>query len=251
MTNTICEINVEDTTKPIDPIKKNLQKTGAVKVKKLLNDKHALTLAKSLGNIVHNSNANEYGIVKLMPLKCVPPQKNHTGFTKSSLYPHTDRSPLEKPPNLIFLWCKIPENKNGGIPVLVDCKSLAKDFSKNDPKSFNNLMIPGTTTFNDGIKSYKGAIFEKSIEKYITVRFRHDSCVFFNGEILDSVLCFMKYIEKHSIFLKLSHDEGYIIQNNRWLHGRTSFNTNRLVCRIHINSDYQKCHIPPGFLSPI
>ncbi len=251
MINIISEISIEDITKSVDLIKLELMEIGAVKIKNILDEEDAIRLANSLGSIVANPDANEDGVVKLMPLKQISPKKNYIGFTKSSLYPHTDRSPLEKPPNLLFLWCEIPEDEKGGASILVDCKSLAEDLSKHDLEHFNNLMIPGTTIFDDGIKSYKGSVFEKSINKYITVRFRYDNCVFFNGDILDSISCFMHYVDKHSTFIELNQGEGYIIQNNRWLHGRNSFTCNRLVCRIHINSDKNKCDIPPGFLSPI
>ncbi|MDL1912998.1 MAG: hypothetical protein FDW93_00505 [Bergeyella sp.] len=87
--------------------------------------------------------------------------------------------------------------------------------------------------FRDLNSTYIGNIFNKDDrnESYF-LRFRNDKFGYFNTELNDLLHVFYELIEKYKIVFKMKKNQGYIINNGRFLHGRTEFIGFREMWRI-------------------
>lgn len=219
-----------------------LKTDGAVKISGLNGEMDLLRLANQLGVILKNKDGQKF--TRLSPT-CVEAKNNQRGFTRLPLYPHTDRSPVSDPPNILILFCEKPAPNLGGASILADGLKVLQDMQQNANAHFSALQKKGSAMFCDGKTLHQGAVIEK-VDNQFSIRFRFDEYGFFSGEIVDSIQILKRYIKKHSFSFGLGKGEAYVINNRRWLHGRESFEGGRIIHRLHIKAFPEM--LPRGFI---
>lgn len=162
------------------------------------------------------------------------------------LFPHTDRSTLSTPPNIVILFCK-KQSGEGGETILIDAKDI---IEKMQIKYSSRLPLfdKDSVIFDDGNSYYKGSIIESLNDDSFLLRFRNDKFAFFNSSLIDFLPTFYKFIKENTLEIKLSENCGYIIHNGRYLHGRNKFYGEREMWRLLIHDnflDYKgfKCNV--------
>ena len=152
------------------------------------------------------------------------------GFTSTELRPHTDRSGVPEPPLLIMLTCAVPA-EHGGESLVVDGDRLYGALAAEDDEALGILSRPRSALFG-GAGGYLGAIFEHDSEGRVSVRLRLDELSRFSPDVTRVMPRLVALAEENTLILPLRTGQGYILNNSRWLHGRTRFSGTRTMLRV-------------------
>ena len=153
------------------------------------------------------------------------------GFTRSSLFPHTDRSGTLDPPALLFTVCG-REPTSGGESVLVDGRAVYLDLAENDPPALIALSASRSALF--GADGHLTSVFTVA-DSLVSLRFRLDTLARFGPRVEPHIPALRAAIERHAWSIPARAGTGYLLDNRRWLHGRRDFGGPRLVYRILAN----------------
>lgn len=166
------------------------------------------------------------------------------GFTDRELWPHTEGSAVCRPPRVLMLACLRPA-QTGGRSHLVDGRDLYDEIARTEPAMLAALSQPRSAYFGGG-SGHLGAVFEQTTEGRIAVRLRLDELARFAPMLTPSIDRLRALVHQHTIPIDLREGHGYILLNDRWLHGRTRFNGNRMMLRI-IGDPLPTYALPSGF----
>ncbi|OLT15436.1 hypothetical protein BJF78_01635 [Pseudonocardia sp. CNS-139] len=155
------------------------------------------------------------------------------GFTRSSLFPHTDRSGTPDPPGLLFTVCG-REPTSGGESVLVDSQAVYRDLAESDPPALAALSAPRSAMFG-GADGHLTSVFTVT-GGVVSVRFRLDALARFGPRAEPYVPALRAAIARHAWTVPARAATGYVLDNRRWLHGRRAYTGPRLVYRITANA---------------
>lgn len=180
-----------------------------------------LSYAESLGNIYQQKDdKNNNGYVTLKPDKTI----NKYGFSNHHLFPHTDRSNMENPPDYAILWCEKAADHGGEstildaeeylLPVLEKANFSAIFASENSPELIQKSLYDKETG---------------------TFRFRNDDFIYFPPSKLHTFNKLLEIIKKNQITLPLKDGHALIVDNQRMLHGRQAFLGNRTMHRVLVH----------------
>ncbi|MFE9693674.1 TauD/TfdA family dioxygenase [Micromonospora sp. NPDC005806] len=167
-----------------------------------------------------------------------------TGFTDRELWPHTEGAAVCRPPRVLMLACLRPA-QTGGRSHLVDGRDLYDGIARTEPAMLAALSKPRSAYFGGGSGNL-GAIFEQTTEGRITLRLRLDELARFAPMLMPSIDRLRTLVQQQAIPVDLREGHGYILLNDRWLHGRTRFTGNRLMLRI-IGDPLSTHALPSGF----
>jgi hypothetical protein len=76
------------------------------------------------------------------------------------------------------------------------------------------------------------AVFRRLPDEKIAFQYRNDEFVRFNQDTREPVRRLHQAVHQSASTLDLGPGTGYILQNTRWLHGRTSYRGSRLMARV-------------------
>lgn len=212
-----------------DEITKEFSQKGVVLLSEIQNEQYLAELISRFCDI-HKNTDNES--ITYLSATTNNTDNNQRGFTNLALYPHTDRSSIENPPNMLALFCLESNASNDGKCLLVDGYLIAKQLHEKFPDTLEKLRKPNSAIFSDGTVAHTGSIIDCD-NNHFTIRFRFDQYGFFNSELIKHLDIFKRCVEENMVTFKLQRHEAYIINNRRWLHGREAFSGNRTMCRIH------------------
>lgn len=135
---------------------------------------------------------------------------------------HTDGSYESNPPDLTFFFCK-KQAKYGGSTIFINNKDLIKICKCYNFKMYQHLISKKLSFFKGNDKREK-----EIIDKKLNLNWNY-----FRVEKTPLVEDFHAFLE-HKIFdgglyenINLKEGEGIIFNDNKFLHGRTSFIGNR------------------------
>jgi alpha-ketoglutarate-dependent taurine dioxygenase len=192
-----------------------------------------LELFSRLGRIYRHHDSLENGLTHVRSVAMAQTDAadaNRRGLTQDGLTPHTDRSGIDHPPKLLAFWIE-RQSAVGGASLFVDGHQLFDEVSAKSPAAIEALTRPKSVVF----KSEKG-LLESSIfdlrEEELRIRFRFDRLVYMSPDVAAVVEDFMGLARDIALKLRLQSDEGYLIDNHRWLHGRTHFTGERSAYRL-------------------
>lgn len=217
-------------------ILEKLGKTGIATLDGLNSQGDTLALARSLGNVYIHPDAQGGAVTTLSPRPVARPEDGHQGFMSSQLNLHTDRSSLPNPPELVITRC-VRKAEDGGAALLVDSAQLYQELQKSYPDLLLLLQGHSSVIFRSGNDQLLGAVFSCLPDNRICIRFRYDSVTYFSAPLIDRMPEFLTALDKFTINVPLENNQGYIIQNGRWLHGRTAFTGPREVERVLVCLD--------------
>jgi hypothetical protein len=90
--------------------------------------------------------------------------------------------------------------------------------------------------FGFGRGRYAGSVFEHITRNRLMCRFRADGAGFADVRIGTSMQILMDLLERFCVKLKLETGQGYVVNNGRWLHGRSAFVGHREFLRVLVNT---------------
>lgn len=225
-----------------------LTECGGALVDGVDNPEVLVTLARRIGVVIPHRDSGGDGVTRLTDLGAAVPQRSgFAGFSICHLEPHTDRSGVRCPPDLLFLACgRMPTS--GGECLLVDGKAVYEDLDGCAPEALQALVSPRCALFG-GAAGYLGSVFTTTTTAdgpRVTVRLRLDDLAHFNPTAVRALPALRAAIARHTTVLKLDRGQGYVLQNHRWFHGRRAFTGKRVMFRVHANSS-PRIRIPAGF----
>lgn len=205
-----------------------LGRTGLVLVGGIPNPTRMLSLTRRLGaSVVAHRDSGPDGVTVLEDRGARG--ATMAGFTRASLFPHTDSSGLETPPGLLFTVCG-REPTTGGNSVLVDGRAVFSDLAENDPLALEELSEPCSVLFG-GADGHLGSVFAP-VEGVVSVRCRLDALARFGPRVVRHVPALRSAIDRHALTIPARAGSGYILDNRRWLHGRLAYEGPRIVYRV-------------------
>jgi alpha-ketoglutarate-dependent taurine dioxygenase len=156
-------------------------------------------------------------------------QSSGIGFSRVEVAPHTEGMSLEQPPSLLLLACASPA-LSGGDTVLADGLAVFHHLERTDPEALTVLNRPGAIAF--GVDRYQAAAFTKVAHGRVAQRYRDDdlAAVTYSDQWAWEQL--RVAIHRCQMRFKLSAGQGLVLDNTRWLHGRTGFDGERLMYRL-------------------
>ncbi|KAI1874480.1 hypothetical protein JX265_004688 [Neoarthrinium moseri] len=185
-----------------------------------------LNIAKNMGSPVAPRNASGRGVISR--IRCEPALNGKTysskGYSSEELFFHTDRSGWELPPRILMTALSIKALK-GGESLLVDGHRFLSHLRSEEPDLYDLVVSPQHSSFRQENGSFQGRpIFDEA--KGI-LRFRLDNSVQLSGVLAEKWDKLKAAIYKHAYYVDFQPGDGYIVDNHRYLHGRTSFTGSR------------------------
>lgn len=204
-----------------------------------------VSAARSLIRIRTHRDSDSDGVTAIAQRPAANDGKSSlAGFTDRELWPHTEGSAVGRPPRVLMLACLRPA-QTGGRSHLVDGRDLYDEIARTEPAMLAALSKPRSAYFGGG-SGHLGAVFEQTTEGGITVRLRLDELARFTPMSMPSIDRLRALVQQHTIPVDLREGHGYILLNDRWLHGRTRFTGNRMMLRI-IGDPLSTHALPSGF----
>jgi alpha-ketoglutarate-dependent taurine dioxygenase len=176
-------------------------------------------------------DADQYGVTRIVQLEILPAISGYQAFTADHLTLHTDGSSVPEPATFVVLWCAHPA-ETGGQSIFMDGKRLYQCLASHHPKILEVLSTPGSAIFAGMEPPLHSSIFSIVAEKKIYIRFRNDNLGHYTPAIMSILPGLLELLGHYSITFKLHENQGYILQNGRWLHGRTAFQGQREMYRV-------------------
>ncbi len=199
-----------------------------------------LRLARSIGNVLPHRDSDVRGVTTLAGTDSGNLRRQgYLGFSSEALFPHTDGSSIPSPPCLVLLACEVPAAQ-GGATLVVDGCALYERLRTNMPATLAALSRYGSARFG-GESGYHGSVFEvvagdqPDTARWVSIRFRWDGLAIFSPSTSAALPAFLELVEESTLKFTLDRGQGYIIQNGRWLHGRTEYAGHRRVHRVLIS----------------
>lgn len=204
---------------------------GLVTFDRIFGRDGALTLMRSFAMVLQHRDSDPGGVTVLTasePLARV--RSGFAGFTSQELKPHTDGSSLPRPPTLVMLVCAVPAGE-GGTTEAIDGREVYDSLVAEAPEVLRELLMPRSVLFGRGA-GHLGSIFEPVGGGGVCIRFRHDDLARFSPAVTAVLPQFLEVIRTRTVRFRLGPGQGYVLQNGRWLHGRTGFTGHRRIYRI-------------------
>ncbi|AQG80223.1 TauD/TfdA family dioxygenase [Spirosoma montaniterrae] len=210
---------------------------GVITFEHIYETSHFLKLCNKIGTVYSHPDADYKGITSIEYKPTPIAKPGLLGFTKKNLIPHTDRATVINPPFYTSLLCIKPAI-DGGDTILVDGKKIYNEMKMNFTEELSILEKPDIAIFGRGKDQLVSAIFAEVdlLHSNKFLRFRYDDVSYFSAEAIESINIFLSLVYKYKHEFRLEYGQGYIVQNGRWLHGRSAFDGERLMYRVLINS---------------
>jgi hypothetical protein len=213
-----------------------LARTGMITFDTIQSTGELLHLCSRLGTIVKHRDADEAGLTRIVKRSDLQPVEGYQAFTASHLTLHTDGSSTPDPATLVILWCAQPAQE-GGMSLLVDGKHLYQVLAKEYPYVLRALTTPHSALFAGAEVPLYSSIFSTRADGTICLRFRYDGLGYYAAPVCTVLPIFLDLLEHYAISLPLYKQQGYMLQNGRWLHGRTAFRGEREMYRVLVRTE--------------
>ena len=234
----ISQENVEEI------IRGNLENRGLITFDQINSVEELRLFCSKLGKSLTHRDSDEYGVTQIVNREAPMPGDGYQAFTNSALTLHTDGSSVAEPATLVVFWCAEP-GETGGLSLFVDGKQVYQHLATQYPSILQTLARPRSVIFAGAETPLESAIFSTLPGGKLCIRFRYDSLGYYSAPVSNALPIFLGLLDQHKIMFALQKHQGYIVQNGRWLHGRTAFSGGREAYRMLIQPQGQ--HIQPGF----
>ncbi len=228
-----------------EEIYRKLDEFGVVTFNHMNSRQQLINFGEKFGSIFMHRDADEDGITIVNDRGYNEIIAGYEGLSNEALTLHTDRSGEKSPPELMFFVCR-KQAQIGGESFLVDSKKVLDYMSKELPVEFDQLMKDRTVIFGGSEELYCGSIINRLSNDNYAIRFRFDELGYFSSDSHNAVEQLLEVMKNNSFKLRLRENQGYLIKNDRILHGRTDFQGEREMHRLLICLD-KSSKIIPGF----
>lgn len=203
-----------------------------------------LQLASRLGHLVPHRDSTGSGLTVITDRDGTGPAPGQAGFSRHALAAHTDCSHLPRPPLIVAMTCGRPAER-GGDCVLVDGRAVHHELAATSPDALADLSARRGAYFG-GSAGIVGNVFESDLPGLVALRLRRDELARFSPQTQRWLPVLSQVIDRNTITIPTKAGGGYVINNRRWLHGRTAFSGPRTMYRALIEPR-PAWRIPAGF----
>jgi len=211
-------------------------------------EQQLLALAFRLGDLVPHRDSTSSGITVITDRAGTRLLPGQAGFSRHALAAHTDCSDLPRPPLIVAMTCGRPAERGGDL-VLVDGRAVHHELSTTAPEALADLSARRGAYFG-GAAGIVGNVFEPDLHGLVALRLRRDELARFSPQTQRRLPVLAQVIDRHTITIPTRVGGGYVVNNRRWLHGRTAFSGPRTMYRVLIEPR-PAWRIPAGFTSVV
>ncbi|MFI1019998.1 TauD/TfdA family dioxygenase [Streptomyces olivaceus] len=219
-----------------------LRTQGVATVEGLDTRAKVLAFAQHVMTLVPHPDSDPDALTTIRDRGATSRRPGLAGLGTGELLAHTERSSHPRPPRLMLMVCQQPA-ASGGDVLLTDGRALHDLLLERAPRALEMMALPGTAFYGDG-GGHLSQIFTRHRGERVSIRLRQDALVAFSPLITPHLPHLRTAIEALQQRITLDVGQGYLIDNSRWLHARTSFCGNRLCLRALGDP---RTPIPPGF----
>lgn len=232
------ELHSWEPSQGIEKLSEEINQRGLVLIKNISKSEQFLVLFSSLGKIYHHADSFSNGLTHIKydgesVSRSNAAEVNKLGLTQGALVPHTDRSGIELPPRLLALWIE-RQSRIGGASIFADGQQIFEEISAHFPEAIEILSRPKSVVFKSESGLIEGSIFQICGDEFF-MRFRFDRMVYLSPDVAEVMPIFLETLRKCLVKIRLNSNEGYLIDNHKWLHGRTHYSGFRSAYRLLIN----------------
>lgn len=206
-----------------------LRERGLVTVEGLVSRTAVLSFASRTMEIVPHRDSESDGLTTIRNTEQLAGRPGFAGFGSGELAPHTERSGIPVPPRLMLLVCR-QKATSGGESLLADGREVHTEIFQNSYEAGEALSTPRTAYFGAG-DGHLTEIFTQYGDAGVSIRLRLDRLAQFNPTVQPYLSRLRSVICRHQLCLPLTEGQGYLLDNQRWLHARTAFTGDRVCWR--------------------
>lgn len=221
----------------IPKIKRELEASGIVFIEGATSRAAVLKFSSKIGHVVGHRDSEVDGLTRIAHDPSRERERGFLGFSAKGLFPHTDRSSLQNPPNLLLTVCD-QQAESGGESLLVNACRVYTAMLNDFIPSLQKLHDNNAAYFGNNDDYIAAPIFSRRQDGSIAVRFRLDDNVHFNGNMITEFGDFIALVRAHMHCINFDRGQGYLINNKQWLHGRRSFSGSREMWRVLIDRPF-------------
>ncbi|UOX88381.1 TauD/TfdA family dioxygenase [Amycolatopsis sp. FBCC-B4732] len=217
---------------------------GVALFTRIHDEAHLLQLAARLGRLMPHRDSNASAVTVLTDRGAPRPGAGLAGFTRHALAPHTDCSDRPIPPLVVTMSCARTAGRGGDF-VLVDGQAVHDELAATAPDALADLSTRRGAYFG-GAAGVVGNVFEVGAGGLVGMRLRRDELARFAPQTRRRLAVLAEVIDRHTITIPAATGCGYVVNNRRWLHGRTAFTGRRVMHRVLVDP-HPAWRIPAGF----
>jgi hypothetical protein len=191
------------------------------------------SVAEALGKIHLHRDSDKEGFTVLEPKNA--PSSRKAGFTAKGLFPHTDSSGEERPPDIIVFCCE-QRAGFGGESLFVDGREIFLELRRAEASLLSILTRPDAAMFLSDLGYVPKPIIDQDRFGRFAFRFRLDDLSLFSEPLTYKLPDLVDLIRHSTMSLRLRDGEGFILNNGWWLHGRTGFRGYRRAVRLLVDT---------------
>lgn len=203
-----------------------------------------LGLGRALVTVRPHPDGDPDGVTTIVQRTAAVRHPGMAGFSDRELAPHTDGSAVPQPPRVLIMACLRPAS--GGYSIMVDGRAVYEELVATDPAMLSALCEPRSVHFGAGA-GYAGSVFHRHPGGRVTIRLRLDNLARFSPMVGRYVDRLRVVLDRHVRFRQLGAGDACVLMNDRWLHGRSRFEGDRLMLRI-AGDPLPQHALPAGFL---
>lgn len=210
-------------------IPQRLCRHGLVPLRGLASRDDVLAFARRIMTLIPHRDSDGDGLTSIRDIGTTAHKEGFAGLGSGELRAHTERSSIPDPPRLMLFVCQQPAS-NGGEVLLADGQAIYDDLVERHPEAVVELSRPGTAFFGDG-GGHLSQVFTQHPGNRVSIRLRQDGLAQFSPMIQRYLPHLFEAIEAHQHSITLEPGQGYLIDNERWLHARAAFTGDRRCLR--------------------
>lgn len=210
-------------------VARKLAEVGLVTFSGLASREAVLSLVSRLMTLTPHRDSDHDGLTTIRDTGCQAHRPGFAGFSSGELAAHTERSSVPLPPRLMLLVC-VTEPETGGESLLADGQAVYADLRAQAPAAAEMLSRPRSVYFGGG-DGHLSQVFTPQYDGCVGIRLRQDGLARWSPLSRPYLKSLQAAISRHQHRLPLHAGEGYLLDNHRWLHARTSYAGDRQCWR--------------------
>lgn len=220
-----------------------LSAAGLVTVDRLTTRSRVLGFAAQVMRVVHHRDSGADGVTAIYNTGRHDERPGFAGLTNGELALHTEGAALQSPPRLMLMVCTQPAPE-GGHSLLLDGHTIHAELEQRCPDAMAVLSGPRAGFFGPSTGIF-APVFARHEDGRVAVRYRQNGLVCWSPLAQMHLHSFWAAAKRNQQMLTLKAGQGYLLDNHRWLHGRTAFDGARRCYRA-LGNPHEPA--PPGFL---
>ncbi|MFD4113202.1 TauD/TfdA family dioxygenase [Streptomyces niveus] len=199
-----------------------LGESGLVTLDGLANRDAVLSFASRVMAVSPHRDSDPDGLTTIRDSPRYASLPGFAGLGSGQLDPHTERSSLPSPPRLMLLVCSQPADR-GGECLLTDGRRVHADLvHEGGGEAADALSRPRTAYFGAG-DGHASQVLSSHRDGRVSIRLRFDALARWSPIVQPHLPALRAAALDHQQSLRLEPGQGYLLDNQRWLHARSAF----------------------------